>query len=291
MIRWSAAVIALALVAGAEYGQAQSESRLTAIVRLAQDGLADSARAEMRRVLATLPPGDSLYPEALYTSALIAANDQERRLALRKVMIEHSRSAWVDDAILLMGQLEYAAGNPDGTVAQIVKLIEDYPLSPLRAVGAFWGARAAADLGRADLACRWADIGREAPADDVELRNRLDYQRQRCAGMLAQRADSIRRAESVTPSVPPPPPPPPTPPAAPARATGFFVQVAAAPSDSAANVEAEALRRLDLAVVVVQEGGFHKVRAGPFTTRARAEAALSRIRARRGGRPFVVTVR
>lgn len=286
-LRRLALVVACGVAAPAAPAVAQNNPRLAAIVRLAQDGLADSARAELARVLAGLAPTDSLYAEALYTSGLVAGTDEERRLALRKVMVEHSRSEWADDAILLLAQLEYANGNPGGTVTQIGRLLDDYPLSPLRAMAAFWGARAAGDLRQGDLGCRWADLGLAVPDSDVELRNQLEYQKQRCQALVAMAADSAARAAPV-PSQPAPAPPPPAP--AP-RSTGFFVQIAALDARGPADQAAASLREMNYAAVIVEEGGFFKVRAGPFPNRADAQTALSRIRARFGGRPFVVTVR
>lgn len=262
---------------------AQSHPRLVAIVRLAQDGRADSARSELTQFLTTLTPGDTLLPEALYTAALVAATDEERRLTLRRVMIEHSRSSWADDAILLLGQLEYASANPGGTVTQITRLLEDYPLSPLRATAAFWGARAAADLRQGELACRWAAEGLEAAGRDVELVNQLRFQQQRCEALVAAGPDTSRARPDTARAAPPPAPP--------ARQTGFFVQVAALPTREAADAAAAPLRRMNYATVIVPEGGLHKVRAGPFPNRADAAAALARIRSATGGSPFIVAVR
>lgn len=291
--RRTVALLGLLVTLGGSAAVAQTHPRLAAIVRLAQDGLADSARAELSRFLTGLAATDSLYPEALYTSGLLAASDEERRLALRKVIVEHSRSEWADDAILLLGQLEYANGNPGGTVTQISRLLDDYPLSPLRTTAAFWGARAASDLGQAELACHWADDGLAAAIAEIELRNQLEYQKQRCQALVALRADSAARATRPRTEAAPPPPPasrqPPS--AAPAPGTGIFVQVAAVDSPEAAERPATALRGLGYAVVTVREGGFHKVRAGPFATRAEAQTALTRIRSRLGGQPFIVTVR
>src|SRR4029079_15819175 len=63
--------------------RAQPGPGLVAAARLAQDGLSDSARAVAGRILQSLQPTDSLYPEALYTLGLLAATERERRLQLR----------------------------------------------------------------------------------------------------------------------------------------------------------------------------------------------------------------
>ncbi len=305
MTRWMSittgvALALMGLAAGGRPAVAQTDSRLATVVRLAQDGLADSARAELQRVMGDLTPTDSLYPQALYTEALVAVTDGERRLALRKIVVEYSRSSWADDAILLLGQLEYANGNAGGTVTQITKLLNDYPLSPLRASAAFWGARAASDLGNGPLACKWVDIGLGAPTNDVELTNRLDYQKQRCQGLVAIAADSAKSAPTPVPTPAPPPAPAPAPapsPSPPSRAgpakagPGYYVQIVAAPSRDAAQEQENKLKRLNYPSVIVEEGGYFKVRAGPFTNRSDAQSALDRIARELGIKPFVVSVK
>ena len=113
---------------------AQNDPRLTAAVRLAQDGLSDSARAVVGRLLGSLEPGDSLYAEALYTMGFLAANEADRRLHLRRVVVDYSQSDWADDALLQLAQLDYAVGNTEATVRQIEVLLRDYPATPVRLV-------------------------------------------------------------------------------------------------------------------------------------------------------------
>jgi cell division septation protein DedD len=150
-------------------------------------------------------------------------------------------------------------------------------------------------------ACRFAEIGLAAPNDDVELKNQLEFQRQRCTALLAQRTDSTKPAEPerdttrARPPAPPPPPPTPAPapapPSAPAVSKGFRVQIVAAPTQAAADQAAESLRQAGYQPVVVKEGSFFKVRSEAFATRAEAQGALVRIKSRLGGQPFIVTDR
>jgi TolA-binding protein len=290
----------LALISVPEIGWSQADPRLIAAVKLAQDGRSDSARTAVRKILDVTEPTDSLYPEILYTSGVVAATDPERRLALRRVIIEYSQSSWADDALVLLGQTEYAGGNPAATVTQIEKLVADYPNSPLLAVGSLWGSRAASDLGNAALACRLADIGLGAPSEDVELKNQLEYQKQRCAALSsAKTADSVRQAEAqaaadsakrVAAERAAGPRNPPKNPANPAKGS-FGVQIIAAPTQARADAAILSLKQAGFESFVAQETGLFKVRAGPFATRAEAQAALAKIRARLGGQPFIVPVK
>lgn len=266
---------------------AQTNPQLIAAVQLAQDGHADSARAAVRALLDRTDPVDNLYAEALYTSGIVAATEFDRRIALRRVIVEYSTSEWADDALLLLAQVEYASGNPGASVSQVSRLLADYPSSR----SARWqrsGARAAGDLRNGVEACRLADIGLTARPDDIELRNQLEFQKQRCGSIQAQGVDPAAPVETTTVSPTAPAPAPARPPtAAPARG-GFRVQVIAAPNQAAANQQVTRLKGLGYESTVVHEGGFFKVRAGPFATRALANQALARIRSQLGGQPFIV---
>lgn len=268
---------------------AQTDARLASAVQLAQNGMADSARALVQRVMVATQPSDSLYPEVLYTSGIVAATEYDRRIALRRVIVEYSTSPWADDALLLLGQVDYANANPAAALAQFARLVGDYPTSPLIAVAAFWGARAASDIQNGAEACRLADIGLAARTEDVELKNQLDYQRQRCTAIASVQRDTARPAPAMgTP--PKPTPAAAEPPRAAAPTKGIWVQIIAAPNQAKADETVAAAKRAGYPAVVVSEGGYFKVRAGPFPTRNDGNAALAKIRARMGGKPFLVVV-
>ena len=265
---------------------AQTDPRLAAAVRLAQDGLADSARAIVRRALATTLPNDSLYPEVLFASGLVAATEYDRRISLRRVIVEYSTSEWADDALLLMGQVEYANANPGAALSQFSRLLADYPASPLAAVAAFWGARAAGDLDNGVEACRIADLGISSATDDIEVKNQLQYQKQRCTALITKMPEPA--PDSARTPVREEPRPTLTSPITRPIANGFRVQVIAAPTQSKADETVGRLKGVGYGAMVVREGGFFKVRAGPFASKAEAQTALTKIRARLGGQPFIV---
>ncbi len=283
---------------------AQNDPRLTAAVRLARDGMSDSARSVVGRILAATAPTDSLYPEVLYAAGLVAATERDRRVALRRIVVDYAQSPWADDALLQLAQIDYATGNPEGALRQADQLVRDYPESPLRAVASLWGARAANDRRDPATGCRLADIGLALAGSDVELRNQLEFQRQRCRSLGAMqaeagraaaedsatraRADSAARARGQTPPRGQPPAGRPAQPAA--RAAGYYVQLSAVGTQAAANTEVTRFQRAGHKPVVVRESGLYKIRIGPWPTRAEAAQALAQARSRFGGRPFVVQV-
>jgi cell division septation protein DedD len=289
--------------------RAQTDPRLAQAVRLAQEGLGDSARGVIGRVVSATDPADTLYPQALYARAMVAANAKDMRRDLQQIAVEYSSSSWADDALLRLAQLDYATGELDGATRNLERLRLDYPSSPLFAQAAFWAARVYVDLRKPASACRWLAEGVRRVGGDIELRNQLGYLNQRCAGVvldtatLAGRADSIKpaadtahpdtarrgRSDSVSATTPAAPPADSARPAAPAPApAGFRIQVAAVNTRAAADSIAKRVKAAGFDPVVAAEKGLFKVRVGRYATRAEAQAVLPRVRARLGGSPFVV---
>jgi len=257
----------------------QADPRLVTAVRLAQEGMGDSARAVAGRVLAGTKPTDALYPEVLYTIAVVASTAQNKRLYLQRVAVEHSQSEWADDALLQLAQLDYASGSPGGTVQQVRLLLRDYPASPVWARAALWGARAAFDIQDRALACQWANLGVGAAGADVELRNQLEFQRDRCSATVAA-ADTGAKAPAA-PNRPTAQPP--------SRPAGpqWLIQVAALNTRESADNAVATLKRMDYGAFTFKDGAYWKVRAGPFRSEDAARAAIGPIQKRLGGKPFV----
>lgn len=258
---------------------AQTDSQLVHVVQMAQEGQGDSARSLMGRIVATTSPADSLYPEVLYTSGLVARTVPEMRRAYQRVSVEYASSNWADDALLRLGLLDFADGNPAGTLKNVERIRTDYPTSPLMPVASYWGARAAFDLKRTADGCRWLDEGEAAVGDNIELKNQLDYLQSRCAPGMIPPADSAPADTAKT--LPPPPP------AAPVKG-GYSVQIGAVKTQAAADDLLKSLTGAGFPGRIVKEGGYLKVRAGPYPSRAAADAAAAKLKAARGGTPYVV---
>lgn len=274
------ALALLFLLGGHASAGAQQDPRLVEAVRLAREGLADSARAVSARLLGATPALDPLYPEILYTIAIVASSEQDRRLYLRRVMIEYSTSPWADNAIFEMAQLEYATGNAEATIRLVDQLLSDFPGSEVAGEAALWGARAAFDRSDRARACAWAATGIASAGADIELRNQLEFLNLRCQG-------PTDAAPAATPAPAPPPPPAGRPPAG----AGWYVQVAAISDRASIDRTVAALRQMGYeAQVLPGPGALQRILAGRYTTRALAQAEVARIRGRFGGQPFVVSV-
>jgi cell division septation protein DedD len=313
---------ALALMAGtAGVAAAQTDPRLVAAVRAAQEGQGDSARASIQRLLDATAPTDSLYPEILYTQAMVADNAGDMRRALQRVVVEYPTSDWGDDALVRLVQMDYATRSYDAAARNLERLRQDFPLTPLYAQAAYWAGRTYFDLKDPARACEWLADGMARVGENLELQNQLGYLYQRCGVKIvtdsaggrpdsagtprdstrlsdATRAgDSTRAQPPASPADtgrtaaarPPRPRPDTSAPARPARAR-YRVQVAAVATPGAADDAADAAEKLGYPAVIVRERGLYKVRAGAFPTREEAQAAAGRIKSSMGGHPFVVAM-
>jgi len=279
-------ISSLLLAAGASSVAAQTDPRLTAAVRAAQEGQGDSARSAVDRLLAGTPPTDSLYPEILYTQAMVANSAADMRRDLQRVVVEYPTSSWSDDALLRLVQMDYATRSFEGAGRNLERLRLDHPLTPLLAQAAYWGGRTYFELKDTARACRWLADGVAAAGTDVELQRQLGFLYQRCttapraagdSGAAAKPADSA--AARVADSLPR---------RAPTKAAKYRVQVAAVATPGAADDAATKAEELGYPAVIVRERGYYKVRAGTFATKQEAQAAAAKLKSGMGGSPFVV---
>jgi SPOR domain len=257
---------------------AQTDSRLVEALRLAQSGQVDSGRAMVRRMLNTLSPADSIYPQALLAAAKIAPDAATVATHLNRIALEYGSSPWADDALLLLTQLYFAQRDAPQTIQAAERLNRDYPDSPLRARAGFSAARAYFEMKNEARGCELIQQALGGAGDDVEFRNQVSFYAARCS------------APSATTPAPAPPVDTASPTAPPAGTRTFAVQVLAV--KSATQVD-DMLTRLKVmgfgdARVVRDTSGLFKVRVGRFATREEAQRVQQRLRTRVGGRPFVV---
>jgi cell division septation protein DedD len=159
----------------------QTDPRLIEVIRHAQEGQGDSARIKVQRLLTATSPSDTLYPQIVYTQAMVASDAADMRRQLQRVAVEYSSSSWADDALLRLVQLDYASANLDGAARNLERIRLDYPDSPLIPQAAYWAARTYFDQKKPDLACRWIADGMTGSRGNIELQNQLGYLNQRCS--------------------------------------------------------------------------------------------------------------
>lgn len=250
--------------------QSRFDPRLQTAIDLAQAGRADSARALVRQLLATLSAQDAIYPQALFVQGgMLAPDAPTAATSLQRVVVEYGMSPWADDALLRLAQLFEAQNDPAGAVQAVERLRRDYPDSPVLSRAQFVGARAAFDLRDPTRGCGYVRDALAGAGDDVEFRNQVSFYAARCnvPEPATPVADASRRG-----------------------APRFAVQVLA--GKSAPQVD-ELLTRLKTmgydAHVVRDTSGYFKVRVGRYATRDEAQRALARLKGQLGGQPFLVT--
>jgi len=270
---------------------AQSDARVLAALRLAQDGRIDSARVTLAALEKSVPPTDSTYAQVLYAQGLVATTVDDARQRLQRVVTEYPLSAWADDAVVRLAQLEYANGDPTAAARQLERFHSDYAASSLFPVAAVWAGRSLLRTRDTLAGCRWVSEGLGRVGQDAATRKELAALQAKCGG----RAQVVRVDSSAVASEPPlvvpsrapagkPMPPTPVVPAAPS----WRVQIIAAGTADEAQAQVQRAKRAGFDAIVVREGAYHKVRVGSFTSRADAATAAARVKAALGGQPFVV---
>lgn len=252
--------------------QAALDPRLQAAVTLAQSGHADSARAVVRRLLASLSPQDSIYSEALYVQGgMLASDPQSAATSLQRVVVEYGRSPWADDALLRLSQLYEAQNDPASAIQSVERLRRDYPDSPLLARAEFVGARSAFDLRDESRGCAYVRDAQAGAGDDIEFKNQVAFYSERCHA-----ADAATAATSVDTQTR-------------RGVTRYAVQVLSGKSAPQIDDMLSRLKALGFAAHVVRDStGYLKVRVGPYATRDAAQRAQGQLKSRFGGQPFLV---
>jgi len=256
---------------------AQTDARLVEALRLAQSGQVDSGRSIVRRLLATLSSGDSVYPQALLAAAKIAPDAPTVASYLNRIVVEYGAGPWADDALLLLTQLYWAQRDPAQTVQYAERLNRDYPDSPLRSRANFSAARAYFELKNETRGCELIRQALDGAADDVEFKNQVSFYASRCSATSTANTTTATPTSADTGAKVPP------------ASHAYAVQVLAV--KSAVQVD-DMLTRLKVmgfdARVVRDSTGFFKVRVGRYATREEAQRAQSRLKQKVGGQPFVV---
>lgn len=267
-------LVLLALLAMPAPAHGQQDSVLVEAMRLATEGQGDSARAFAQGYLRRLSPSDSLYPEALYATGVVATSIADQQMYLRRVSVEFSQSSWADDALLRLAQIAFAEQDFTGARRAAEKVVLDYPFSNVYAQANYWAARSNLELGNVSEACSQLEQAQGTAGEDIELFNRARFYKLRCsAAAVAVAGDSARSGGPV-------------------RGGGYAVQVAALQTAAAADELMRALNAEGYTPVrVVQEEGFLKVRVGQFSSRSEAARLVRELSRKFGGNPFVVDER
>jgi cell division protein FtsN len=215
MFRWAYLPGAL-LSCAATLVTAQTPARPTdpVFVRaqaLVSDGNGAAGRALIDSVIAATSPTARLYPEALFWRASLASNAADAESDYKHIVVDYPLAPQAEDALLRLAQLELSRGDREGALIHLQRIPRDYPRSKSLARANYWTARVLFEKNDIAKACAAnASALAQVGAAEIELRNQIQYQGQRCpppAVAVAETpgppADPPRTTASSTPATVP----------------------------------------------------------------------------------------
>lgn len=190
MSRWTVLFgLPLFWVATPAAAQAPTRSADPIFVRaqaLVSDGNGVAGRALIDSVISKTPTTSQLYPQALFWRATLASNAADAESDYKHIVVDYPLAPQAEDALLRLAQLELARGDRDGALGHLQRIPRDYPRSKSLARASYWTARVLFEKNDVPKACA-ANANAMAQTDpsEVELKNQIQYQGQRCPSVAA----------------------------------------------------------------------------------------------------------
>jgi len=167
---------------------------------LVSDGNGVAGRALIDSVIAKTPPTSQLYPQALFWRATLAANAADAESDYKHIVVDYPLAPQAEDALLRLAQLELARGDRDGALNHLQRIPRDYPRSKSLARASYWTARVLFEKNDIPNACAAnANALAQADVSEIELRNQIQYQGQRCPAAAAVATTAAVATPTTTP--------------------------------------------------------------------------------------------
>jgi len=295
MIRYLVAAVVL-LGASANAGAQNSDAVYARAQTLVSEGQGAQGRALVDSMYRVSAPGSGERAQALFWRASLAATAADAERDYRAIVVDHATSPRVEDALLRLAQLELARGDRDGSLRNLQRLAVEFPNSRHRARTSYWTARVLFDKSDVPAACAAnTDALARVVAADIELKNQIEYQQQRCRGVsiaatAGTPAAGTPAAGTTGPLRTPPPPRDVTPsiplepaivsPAPASSASSYSVQVAATNTRVGAQAIVTRMAGRGYQARIDGTSAPFRVRVGRYATRAAATRALNDMKAK-----------
>jgi len=197
----SALILCAATAAGAQSAARAADATFSRAQEMASDGNIVGGRALIDSVVKATSPTSPVYPQALYLRATLATNAADAESDYRHIVVDYPLAPQAEDALLRLAQLELARGDRDDALAHLQRIPRDYPRSKSIARASYWMARVLFEKNDVAAACaaNTNALAQAAPGE-VELRNQIEYQSQRCASYAAAQRNPSSSAPSVSTS-------------------------------------------------------------------------------------------
>jgi len=170
---------------------------------LVSDGNGVAGRALIDSVIAKTPPTSQLYPQALFWRATLASNAADAESDYKHIVVDYPLAPQAEDALLRLAQLELARGDRDGALNHLQRIPRDYPRSKSLARASYWTARVLFEKNDIPNACAAnANALAQADVSEIELRNQIQYQGQRCPAAAAVAMTTAAPSPTTTPPAP-----------------------------------------------------------------------------------------
>src|SRR5947207_4071108 len=185
MFRWMVSVgVLLCSAASTSISQVSAKPPDPVFARaqaLVSDGNGAAGRALIDSVIRATPPIAPLYPQALFWRASLAASAADAESDYKHIVVDYPLAPQAPDALLRLAQLELARGDREGALTHLQRIPRDYPRSKSLARASYWTARVLFEKNDIPNACA-ANASALAQTDstEIELRNQIQYQGQRC---------------------------------------------------------------------------------------------------------------
>src|SRR5438874_11042617 len=190
MFRWMVSVgVLLCSAASTSISQVSAKPPDPVFARaqaLVSDGNGAAGRALIDSVIRATPPIAPLYPQALFWRASLAASAADAESDYKHIVVDYPLAPQAADALLRLAQLELARGDRDAALGHLQRIPRDYPRSKSLARASYWTARVLFEKNDIANACA-ANASALAQTDstEIELRNQIQYQGQRCPSPAA----------------------------------------------------------------------------------------------------------